>query len=120
METNAMSKFLIKWVVNGAAAILLLMMFTNISFWTAFFAATCLTVIAYFVGDQWILRATNNTIASIADGLVAFVFLYVLERMFRWGLSLTEILTIAIVLGVVEAVLHRFVFQEARGREAKS
>lgn len=107
-----LNKFLIKWVVNGVTLVLLLMMFADVSFWTAFLAATGLTIIAYVVGDQVILRSTNNTIATVADALLSFTYLYLAETFFDWDLTLGEILVICLVLGVAEAVLHRLVFQE--------
>ena len=107
-----MLKFLIKWAVNGVIATLLLSYFTGISYWTAFIAASVLTVIAYFVGDQFILRQSNNTVATIMDGIMAVLYLLVLEFYFHWGLSWAEIFTLAAVLAVAEAFLHRFIFQQ--------
>lgn len=107
----ALNKFLIKWVLNGVVVVLMLMMFSNISFWTALILATGLTVVAYIIGDQAILRSTNNTIATIADALLSFTYLYLAETYYHWGLSLSEILVISVVLGIIEAILHRQVFQ---------
>lgn len=107
-----LNKFLIKWVVNGVVVVLFLVMFSDISIWSALVAATGLTVIAYVIGDQAILRSTNNTIATFADALLSFAYLYLAETFFRWGLSLGEILVMSVVLGIAEAVLHRQVFQE--------
>jgi putative flippase GtrA len=107
-----MLKFLVKWVLNGAIVTLLLSYFTGISYWTAFIAASVLTIIAYFVGDQFILRQSNNTVATIMDGVMAVLYLLVLEFYFDWGLSWAEIFTIAAVLAVAEAFLHRYIFQQ--------
>ena len=44
-------KFVIKWVLNGIIVTSLLMWFGDVSFWSAFIAASLLTVIAYLLGD---------------------------------------------------------------------
>lgn len=73
MGTLMFFKFLTKWALNGIVVTLMLMYFADVSFWSAFIAASILTVIAYVIGDQVILRSTTNTNASIADGLLALI-----------------------------------------------
>ncbi|MEF3304033.1 DUF2512 family protein [Paenibacillus sp. GYB003] len=112
MENRTLVNFVIKWVLNGIVVTLLLLYFANVTFWPAALAATILTIIAYFVGDQLILRNTNNTVATIADGILTFLYLYLIEMVYSWGLSVGEILVISVVVAICEAVLHRLVFQE--------
>jgi uncharacterized membrane protein YvlD (DUF360 family) len=107
-----MVKFLLKWLVNGAIVVSSLMYYSNTTFWAAAIAATVLTIIAYLVGDQFLLRATNNLIATVCDFLLAFVYLGALSYVFDWQLSWGEAFFIAFLIGVAEWVLHRFVFNE--------
>jgi hypothetical protein len=109
-----MDKFIKKIVLNGVVVIPLLMWFTGASFMSAMITAVALAVIAYLLGDQIILRASNNTIATIADAVLAIVFLWVVAYFMNWRINLIELVTIALVLGVVETFFHRFL-QKARG-----
>lgn len=102
-------KFIIKWVLNGVIVTALLMWFADVSFWSAFITASVLTVIAYLLGDQVLLRATNNTVATIADLLLAAVYLGVVEAFYDWGLSFGEIAMISILVAAAEWVYHRYV-----------
>ncbi|WP_159888359.1 DUF2512 family protein [Paenibacillus puerhi] len=107
-----MMKLLLKWIVNGAIVVFMLMYAAeNITIWNALVTATALTLIAYFVGDQIILRMTNNLIATISDGLLAFIFLWAAASLMRWNVTTGEIFAIAIVLGIAEWFMHRYVFQ---------
>lgn len=107
-----MIKFLLKWLVNGAVVVSLLLYYSDASFWGAIIAATALTVIAYLLGDQLILRMTNNIVATVADFLLAAIFLGALSYILDWQLSMGETLLIAFMVGIAEWVLHRFVFHE--------
>ncbi|MFF2888256.1 DUF2512 family protein [Paenibacillus sp. NPDC057967] len=107
-----MLKFLLKWLVNGAIVVALLLYYSEASFWGAVLAATGLTVMAYVIGDQLLLRLTNNLFATIADFLLAAVYLYVISDMFNWTLSMGEIVTISLILGLAEWFFHRYVFNE--------
>lgn len=89
----------------------MLMNFADVHFWEALVTATALTLIAYFVGDQLILRRANNAVATVSDILLSYVVLWVAADAMRWDLTVGEILMIAVVLGIAEWFLHRFVFQ---------
>lgn len=104
-------KFLLKWILNGVIVVLLLMYYTEINLLNACITATALTLVAYFVGDQLILRSTNNTIATICDFVLAYAVLWVAADSMRLDLAASEILVISFVIAVAEWVLHRFVFQ---------
>ncbi|MGM0881313.1 MAG: DUF2512 family protein [Bacillota bacterium] len=107
-----MIKLLLKWLVNGAIVVSSLMYYSTTTFVNAAIAATVLTIIAYFVGDQFLLRRTNNLIATVCDFLLAVVYLGALSYVFDWQLSWGEAFYIAFLVGVAEWVLHRFVFNE--------
>ncbi|MDI4645967.1 DUF2512 family protein [Cohnella hashimotonis] len=104
-------KFMLKWLVNGTVVTTLLMYYSNASFLGAATTATILTIIAYIVGDQIILRSTNNTIATISDGILAYLVLWIAASAMKWTISPGEILIVAIITGVAEFFIHRYVFQ---------
>jgi Protein of unknown function (DUF2512). len=104
-----MVSFILKWLINGAIVTFLLVYYTEASYLGAFVAATFLTVISYFVGDQFILRMTNNAVATVADAVIAFVFLWFVAAMMNWSLSVGENLAMVIILGIAEAIVHRYI-----------
>ena len=112
-------KFVLKWLVNGAIVVSLLMYYADVSLLNALITATVLTLIAYFVGDQLVLRATNNAIATLADAILAYAILWLAADQMNWNLSSGEILVITIVLGIAEWVLHRYVMQADLRAQAK-
>nr|WP_236841425.1 DUF2512 family protein [Brevibacillus formosus] len=67
--------------------------FTNATFMSAPIAALGLTIIAYLIGDQLILRATNNVTATIADALIAAFYLWAVANMLIWDLSMGNFLS---------------------------
>ena len=107
-------KLVMKLLVNGIFAVSLLLWFTNATFWEAVVASVILSVIAYFVGDQLILRASNNTVATIVDALLVFAYFWFVAYFLNWNLSIGELLIITLVLGVIEAIFHRYL---ASGRK---
>lgn len=109
-----MIKFLLKWVINGAIAVSFLMYYSSATFWGAVLAATGLTVIAYLLGDQLILRASNNAAATFADFVLTVLYFMALTYMFDWNISWGEAIFLAVLIGVAEWILHRYVFREAQ------
>jgi hypothetical protein len=107
-------KFIIKLIVNGIIVIPLLMWFSEATFYQAVSTAVVLCIIAFLIGDQWILRISNNTVATIADAVLSIVFLWLVASYMNWSLSFTEILVISIILGVAEAFFHRFLGHDDR------
>jgi membrane protein DedA with SNARE-associated domain len=101
-------KFITKIVLNGIVVIPLLMWFAEASFVSATITGVALAVIAYLLGDQIILRASNNTIATIADAVLAIVFLWIVAYFMNWKINFVQLVTIGLVLGVVEAFFHRY------------
>ncbi|MEK3883617.1 DUF2512 family protein [Paenibacillus sp. PL2-23] len=107
-----MLKFLLKFLVNGLIVATYLYYYTEISYWSAVVVATGLVVLAYLIGDQIILRATNNAFATVCDVVLAAGYLGLLSYLYDWSLSLGETVMIALTLGLAEWLMHRFLFQE--------
>jgi len=102
-----MMRFLSKLLMNAIVVVPLLMWFTEATFLGALLTALVLSALAYVVGDQLILRMSNNTIATIADALLTFLFLWIVASFSDWSLSFTELLIITAAVGVVEMIFHR-------------
>lgn len=103
-----MGRFLIKWAVNGIIVVTMLMWLTEASFWGASFAASILCILAYLIGDQLILRASNNAIATIADAVLTVAYLWIVADAMNWSLTTGELLSITAVLSVAEVIYHRY------------
>lgn len=102
-----MLKLITKLLLNGIVVVPFLLMFTEATFLQAAVAAVLLSLIAYAVGDQVVLRSTNsNVIASIADAGLAFLYFLVAGAMMNWSLSLGEMFVLAIGIGVIEWFFH--------------
>ncbi|MFD0714134.1 DUF2512 family protein [Paenibacillus sp. GCM10027626] len=85
------------------------MWLTNATFWEAALASLVLSVIAYYAGDQLVLRSTNNTVATLADAVLVFVYFWVVAYFLNWDLSIGGLLIITAVLGVIEVFFHRYI-----------
>ncbi|MED1797522.1 DUF2512 family protein [Brevibacillus porteri] len=103
-----MSRFLMKAAVTGMIVAICLWWFANATWASAILTALGLTVIAYLIGDQLILRATNNITATIADAVIAGFYLWFVARWMDWPLSFGELMITVALLGVAELVYHRF------------
>lgn len=114
-----MGRFLVKFVLDGIILVPFLMWFTEASLFSTIMTALGLTVIAYLIGDQMILRATNNVIATLSDAVLAAVYLWAVAAWLDWNLSWRELLVTVVALGVAEFVYHRYLgFRD--GRQASS
>lgn len=107
-------KFMIKLLLNGFFAVSLLLWFTDATFWEAAVASAVLSVIAYFVGDQLVLRGSNNAIATIVDAILVIVYFWIVAYFLNWDLSTGELLIITVVLGVIEAIFHRYLASDRK------
>jgi membrane protein HdeD len=104
-------RFFIKLIINGIIVIPFLMWFARISFLSSLTAAFILCVIAYFLGDQLVLRFSHNIVAAIADAVLAFVYLWGVSAEMNWPLSMGELLSIVVILGVVEYIYHQYLIK---------
>ncbi|CAM4493423.1 DUF2512 family protein [Paenibacillus tarimensis] len=107
-----MMNFIVKWLLNGIIVAPLLMFYTGISFTTAAVAASILTVVAYLLGDQVLLRATNNTFATVSDFALVAIYLGMLSYFYNWYLSVGELLIISALVAVAEWFYHRYFLRD--------
>lgn len=104
-----MGKFWLKMIINGIIVIPLLYWFTEASFAASLITAAVLCLVAYALGDQIVLRMTNNTVATIADAVLAFLFLWAVASVMKWSLSFWELIVIVAILGVAEFIFHSII-----------
>jgi membrane protein HdeD len=110
-----MGRFLAKWLIGAIIIVPLLMWFTEASFWGAFLATSAFCIISYLVGDLGILRASNNTIATLADAGLALAWFWIVADFSDWSLSGGELITLTIAITIFEAIFHRMI-TSARAR----
>lgn len=104
-----------KLLLNGIIVIPLLLWFTEATVWNSIVTAVIFCLIAYIIGDQIILRASNNMVATAADAALAFVYFWLVADWMNWSLTWGELLVMVVALGVVEFIFHRLL-GEADGR----
>src|SRR5690349_20762950 len=102
-----MNRLAIKLLLNAIIIVPLLMWFTEATFWGSLLTAVVLSLIAYVIGDQMILRVSNNAVATIADACLTFIYLWLVAAWADWSLSITELVIISLAVGIIEMVFHR-------------
>jgi len=102
-----MGRFLGKFLLNGIVVVPLLMWFTEATFLSSVVAALVLSVISYVLGDMMVLRFSNNTVATIGDAVLAFIYFWVVSYFMNWSLSFGELVTMVVALAIVEFIFHR-------------
>lgn len=103
---------LIKFIVSFALLYIILGLMYGMAFGEVLFLSAVLGVVAYIVGDMLILPRTNNTIATIADFVLAGVIIY----LFTDGMTVADnvfTVTLFATIGVslFEIFFHRYVEQ---------
>lgn len=72
-----------------------------------------LAIVSYVVGDLFILRATNNTVATIADFALAFVILYLMiNTMTVENNVFSASLIGSLIIAAFELFFHRMLKRE--------
>ncbi|MFG6115974.1 DUF2512 family protein [Halobacillus sp. MO56] len=102
-----MTGFMRKAIMNGIIIVPLLMWFSEATFFQSLITALILCIIAYFVSERGILLMSNNITATVADGVLAFIYFWGVAEWMGWALSAGEIFIITALLAVVEFVFHR-------------
>ncbi len=83
---------------------------TDLSIVNILYVALAVTLLAYLIGDLFVLDKTNNTVATIADAGLALFTIWA----FNWimpdaDISFTDALIAAAVLAVGEWIYHKYV-----------
>ncbi|WP_458120624.1 DUF2512 family protein [Paenibacillus sp. Z6-24] len=107
-----MDKILTKLVVNGVVVIASLMLLSNAGFWGSLVTAVVLGALAYVIGDMLVLPATNNTIATVCDAVLAYLVLWAASAMAGWTMSFVDLLVPVVIVGVFEYVFHMWLLRD--------
>ncbi|MGG3507851.1 DUF2512 family protein [Paenibacillus lautus] len=102
-------KLLVKLLVHGVLITALLVALTDASFTGALLTALGIGIVAYLVGDLFILPRTSNMMATIADAGLVFVMLWIIGGVANWTLDFSEVLLIAVLAGSFEYLYHMWV-----------
>lgn len=111
-------KFFWKVFLNGILVAPFLLSFAGATLTEVFVASLLLSIVSYVIGDQMILRLTNNGIATLADLGISFAFLWLFAEFLNWPLSFWEMAIISMALGVAEYFIHGYFLQD-KGRVAR-
>lgn len=103
-----MVRFLVKVVMNGIILVPFLLLFTEASVWSSLVTSIVFSIIAYLVGDRLILRTSGNLVATLADAVLAAIYLGVVSAFMHWSFTAGKLLFTVVVLGVVELLFHFF------------
>lgn len=100
----------VKFVMVALVLEIVLNMLTDLTFTNILYISLAVTVLAYIIGDLLILPASNNTVATVADAVLALFTVYMFN--FLWNtreISFFDALIAAAVLGVGEWFFHKYV-----------
>jgi hypothetical protein len=102
--------FAIKFVVSLVLLYLILGGIRDITFGDVFLITAVLGVLAYVIGDLFILPRTNNTIATIADFGLALVVIWFMVNMMTYADTgfFGRSLMAAIGVAIFEMFFHRY------------
>lgn len=112
-----MDKILVKLLGNGVIVVAMMLMLSNASFIGSLLTAIVLSALAYMLGDLFILPRTSNMVATLADFGLAFLLLWAIAANAAWTLSIGEILSISLVLGVFEYAFHTWLLKDGIRRD---
>jgi hypothetical protein len=109
---------LIKFVMTAFVLEIVLLLLTDLTFGSILWISLVLTVVAYIIGDNIILPAINNMVATIADIGLAVIVIY----LFNYVWDTTDIpflsaLVAAAVIGVGEWFFHKFIDRKVDDNE---
>jgi len=98
---------LLKYAMTFVAGFLTLYLIDGNSVLEVLAIALALTALNYILGDLMILPATNNLIASIADGLMAALVTYIIALIFpAITVSFLSLLILGVLIAAAEYFLH--------------
>ncbi len=100
----------LKFAIIAVVLELILPRITNLSVLQTLYVALTVTIIAYLIGDLFILAKSNNTVATLSDAGLAFITIWAFNFIYRNArISLTDALIAAVVLAVGEWIYHKYV-----------
>jgi len=112
--------YLMKAAANIIPVFLILIFAAKVNWLAAVMLALALTIVAYFIGDIFILPKTGNAIATIADGFLAALFFWIVNYLGISTINTASIIYTAVVVILVEGLffhpyLKRLVTMDSLG-----
>jgi hypothetical protein len=107
-------KFLAKLVMTGAVISLLLYWYANITVTNSVVVSLLFAIVSWIVGDQLILRYSNNAAATTADVLMSVAYLWIVGAVLNLNLNFGEIVLISAIVGISEWLFHRYMLRPRR------
>jgi len=109
-----------KAAANIIPVFLILIFAAKVNWLAAVMLALALTIVAYFIGDIFILPKTGNAIATIADGFLAALFFWIVNYLGISTINTASIIYTAVVVILVEGLffhpyLKRLVTMDSLG-----
>lgn len=110
---------IIKFIMVAVILEIILLSGSNFNFYDILWISLVVTILSYFIGDILILPLTNNTVATICDGILSFVVIYLFNYIYSYKfIPASSTLIAAVVLSIGEWFFHKYmadrVFPERR------
>lgn len=107
---NHAKAFILKFIATFVVLYIILGVVHNMALRDVFFISLVLGVVAYILGDLFILPRTNNTIATISDFVLSLIVIWVLGKALGYDRNLFLISFISsAVVAVFEFFFHIYV-----------
>lgn len=104
------STLIFKYVITAIILEIVLLLFGNFNFTNILWISLAITLISYIIGDNILLPATNNTVATIADVILALVTIYLVNYLWiKNRFPFFAALVAAVALGIGEWFFHKLI-----------
>ncbi|MDD4238439.1 MAG: DUF2512 family protein [Desulfotomaculaceae bacterium] len=107
---------LIKLIMVAIISVVLLPLFSRITAVQALGIAVVLTLVAYLVGDLWILHRYGNISATIADVVLAALVIGLADQMLNYTMTITVTgwVVVLALIGFGEWFFHKYMINPLR------
>jgi Protein of unknown function (DUF2512). len=101
---------IIKFVMASVILEIVLSFLTVLTFGQILMISLAVTAVSYIIGDLLVLSFSNNTVATLADALLAFAVIFLFNYRYGIGIiSYTNAIIASVVLAVGEWFFHKYV-----------
>lgn len=99
----------IKFVIYAAVLTIVLSLFFQVPVFMALITALIVTVLAYLIGDLWLLPNYGNTVSSIANAVIAGVATWlVFWALFPPVPNMLAVVAVAVIIGLADFFFHQY------------
>ncbi|GGE26287.1 membrane protein [Pullulanibacillus camelliae] len=113
---------LIKFIMVFAVLYVVAGLFYEWSFSSVLWTSIVLTVVAYLIGDLWILSTAGNVMATLIDFILGLSILWILGNVFldRAVSMVREPMISALIIAAGEWLFHKYLVERLDRHEMKS